>query len=57
MFLALLLQTSAVSVFDHVSLATMAKTQTKDSVLGLVIQHMCMCVRGINWKGSAIFKN
>ena len=30
-------QTSAVSVFDQVPLATMAKAQLKDSVLGLVI--------------------
>ena len=32
--------TSAVSVFDQVSLATMAKAQAKDSVLGLVIQYV-----------------
>ena len=30
-------QTSAVSVFDQVPLATMAEAQPKDSVLGLVI--------------------
>ena len=34
----LMLQTSAVSVFDQVSLAMMTKAQSKDSVLGLVIQ-------------------
>ena len=33
-------QTSAVSVFDEVSPATMAKAQTKDSVLGLVIPYI-----------------
>ena len=33
-------QTSAVSVFDQVQLATMAKAQIKDSVLGLVIPFM-----------------
>ena len=33
----LTVQTSAVSVFDQVPLATMAKAQSKDSVLGLVI--------------------
>ena len=36
----LTVQNSAVSVFDHVSLATMAKAHAKDSVLGLVIQYM-----------------
>ena len=36
----LAVQTSAVSVFNQVSLATMAKAQTKDSVLGLVIQYV-----------------
>ena len=34
----LMVQTSAVSVFDQVSPAAMAKAQAKDSVLGLVIQ-------------------
>ena len=38
-------QTSAVSVFDQVPLATMAEAQLKDSVLGLVIPS---CVRGLN---------
>ena len=33
-------QTSAVSVFNQVSPATMAKAQAKDSVLGLVIQYV-----------------
>ena len=37
----LTVHTSAVSVFDQVSLATMAKAQSKDSVLGLVIQYVC----------------
>ena len=36
----LTVQTSAVSVFNQVSPAAMAKAQTKDSVLGLVIQHV-----------------
>ena len=36
----LTVQTSAVSVFDQVSLATLAKAQTKDSVLGLVIPYV-----------------
>ena len=36
----LTLQTSAVSVLDQVSLATMAKAQTKDYILGLVIQYV-----------------
>ena len=34
-------QVSAVTVFDQVSLTTMAKAQTKDSILGLVIPYMC----------------
>ena len=34
-------QTSAVSVFNQVPLATMAKAQSKDSVLGLVIPFVC----------------
>ena len=33
-------QTSAVSVFDQVSLASMAEAQTKDSLLGLVIPYV-----------------
>ena len=33
----LTVQTSAASVFNQVSPATMAKSQTKESVLGLVI--------------------
>ena len=44
-------QTSAVSVFSQVTLATMAKAQTKDSVLGLVIQYV---LKGNKPKGSAI---
>ena len=36
----LTVKTSAVSVFDQVSLATMAEAQTKDSVLGLVIPYI-----------------
>ena len=37
----LTVQTSAVSVFDQVSPATMAEAQTKDSVLGVVIPYIC----------------
>ena len=37
----LTVKTSAVSVFKQVSVATMAKAQTKDSALGLVIQYVC----------------
>ena len=36
----LILQTNVISVFNHVSPATMAKAQTKHSVLGLVIQYV-----------------
>ena len=50
----LTVQTSAVSVFDQVSLATMAKTQAKFCVLGLVNQYLC---KGENIKSSAISKN
>ena len=46
-------QTSAVSVFDQVPLATMAKAQLKDSVLGLVIPYIC---KGVKPKGSVIAK-
>ena len=46
-------QTNVVSVFDQVSPATMAKAQTKDSVLGLVIQYVC---KGEKPKGFAISK-
>ena len=49
----LTLQTSAVSVFDQVSLATMAEAETKDSVLGLVIQYIH---KGDKPKGSVISK-
>ena len=48
----LAVQTNAVSVFNQVSSATMAKAQTKDSVLGLVIQY----VHGGN-QGLSHFKN
>ena len=46
-------QTSAVSVFDQVPLATMAKVQCKDSVLGLVIPYIC---KGVKPKGLVIGK-
>ena len=49
----LTVQTSAVSVFDQVPLATMAKTQWKDSVLGLVIPFIC---KGVKPKGLVIAK-
>ena len=49
----LTVQTSAVSVFNQVSLATMAKAQSKDSVLGLVIPFMH---KGVKPKGSVISK-
>ena len=38
-------QTSAVSVFNQVPPATMAKAQRKDSVLGLVIPYICKRVK------------
>ena len=38
-------QTSTVSVFDQVPLATMAEAQTKDSVLELVIPFICKGVK------------
>ena len=47
-------QTSVVSVFDQVPLATMAEAQCKDSVLGLVIPYIC---KGVKPKGSVIAKN
>ena len=46
-------QTSAVSVFDQVPLANMAKAQLKDSVLGLVISFIH---KGVKPKGSVIAK-
>ena len=46
-------QTSAVSVFNQVPLATMAKAQCKDSVLGLVIPYIH---KGVKPKGSVIAK-
>ena len=49
----LIAQTSAVSVFDQVPLATMAKAQHKDSVLGLVIPYVG---KEIKPKGSVIAK-
>ena len=49
----LTVQTSAVSVFSQVSLATMAKAQTKDSVLGLVISYIH---KGQKPKGLVIYK-
>ena len=47
----LTVQTSAVSVFDQVPPATMAKAQCKDSVLGLVIPFV---PKGVKPKGSVI---
>ena len=47
-------QTSAVSIFDQVPLATMAKAQCKDSVLGLVIPYIHKWVN--KPKGSVIAK-
>ena len=44
-------QTSAVSVFDQVPPATMAKAQHKDSLLGLVIPFMH---KGVKPKGLVI---
>ena len=49
----LTVQTSAVSVFDQVTLATMAKAQAKDYVLGLVIPFIC---KGVKPKGLVISK-
>ena len=49
----LTVQTSAVSVFDQVPLATMAKAQSKDSVLGLVIPFVH---KGVKPKGLVISK-
>ena len=49
----LTVQTSAVSVFDQVPLATMAKAQSKDSVLGLVIPFV---YKGVKPKGLVIAK-
>ena len=46
-------QTSAVPVFNQVPLATMAKAQLNDSVLGLVIPFMH---KGVKRKGSIIAK-
>ena len=46
-------QTSAVSVFDQVPPATMAKAHSKDSVLGLVISFIH---KGVKPKGSVIAK-
>ena len=49
----LTVHTSAVSVFDQVPLATMAKAQAKDSVLGLVIPFIH---KGVKPKGLVISK-
>ena len=49
----LTVQTRAVSVFDQVPLATMAKSQTKDSVIGQAIPFIC---KGVKPKGSVISK-
>ena len=49
----LTVQTSAVSVFDQVPLATMADAQCKDSVLGLVTPFVH---KGIKPKGLVIAK-
>ena len=49
----LTVQTSAVSVFNQVPLATMAKAQRKDSVLGLVIPFVH---KGVKPKCSVIAK-
>ena len=46
-------QTSAVSVFNQLSPATMAKAQHKDSVLGLVIPYIH---KGVKPKGLVIAK-
>ena len=46
-------QTSAVLVFNQVPLATMAKAQLKDSVLGLVIPYIH---KGVKPKGLVIAK-
>ena len=46
-------QSSAVSVFDQVPPATMAKAQSKDSVLRLVIPFVH---KGVKPKGSVIAK-
>ena len=46
-------QTSAVSVFDQVPLATMAKAKHKDSVLGLVNPYIS---KGVKPKGLVIAK-
>ena len=49
----LIAQTSAVSVFNQVPPATMAKAQCKDSMVGLVIPYAC---KGVKPKGSVIAK-
>ena len=46
-------QTSAVSVFNQMPLATMAEAQCKDSVLGLIIPFVH---KGVKPKGSVIAK-
>ena len=49
----LTVQTSAVSVFNQVPLATMAEAQSKDSVLGLVIPFV---YKGVKPKDLVISK-
>ena len=49
----LTVQTSAISVSDQVPLATMAKAQSKDSMLGLFIPFMH---KGVKPKGLVIAK-
>ena len=49
----LTVHTSTVSVFDQMPLATMAKAQATDSVLGLVIPIIC---KGVKPKGLVISK-
>ena len=46
-------QTSEVSVFDQVPLATMAEAQCKDSVLGLVIPYIH---KGLNQRAQLLQK-
>ena len=49
----LTVHTSAVSIFNLMSLAIMAEAQARDSILGLVIQYVC---KGEKPKGLAISK-
>ena len=52
----LTVQTSAVSVFDQVSPATMAEAQTKDSVLGVVIPYICKEENQRAWSFTTYFR-